>query len=91
MLEFALTRVPETSTSRQHSMSDCDFTKAFAETYFDPVRIEAWLRTGASPLGLAGEVGALMTSCALESSTKNRLQDPTTGSTGGGHGVWREC
>jgi hypothetical protein len=23
----------------QDSMSDCDFTKVFAETYFDPVRI----------------------------------------------------
>ncbi len=74
MLEFALTRGPE-RLPHQDSMSDCDFTKAFAESYFDPVRIEAWLRTGASPLGLAGEVGALMTSCALESSTKNRLQD----------------
>jgi hypothetical protein len=74
MLEFALTRGPE-RLPHQDSMSDCDFTKAFAESYFDPVRIEAWLRTGASPLGLAGEVGALMTSCALELSTKNRLQD----------------
>jgi hypothetical protein len=74
MLKFALTRGPE-RLPHQDSMSDCDFTKAFAESYFDPVRIEAWLRTGASPLGLAGEVGALMTSCALESSTKYRLQD----------------
>ena len=74
MLKFALTRGPE-RLPHQDSMSDCDFTKAFAESYFDPVRIEAWLRTGASPLGLAGEVGALMTSCALESSTKNRLED----------------
>jgi hypothetical protein len=74
MLKFALTRGPE-RLPHQDSMSDCDFTKAFAESYFDPVRIEAWLRTGASPLGLAGEVGALMTSWALESSTKNRLED----------------
>ena len=35
--------------------------------FLDPFRIEAWLRTGASPLGLAGQVGALMASCALES------------------------
>ena len=74
MLKFALTRGPE-RLPHQDSMSHCDFTKAFVESYFDPVRIEAWLRTGASPLGLAGEVGALMTSCALESSTKNRLED----------------
>ena len=74
MLKFALTRGPE-RLQHQDSMSHCDFTKAFVESYFDPVRIEAWLRTGASPLGLAGEVGALMTSCALESSTKNRLED----------------
>ena len=74
MLKFALTRGPE-RLRHQDSMSDCDLTKALAESYFDPLRIEAWLRTGASPLGLAGEVGALMTSCALESSTKNRLED----------------
>ena len=74
ILKFALTRGPE-RLPHQDSMSDCDFTKALAESYFDPLRIEAWLRTGASPLGLAGEVGALMTSCALESSTKNRLKD----------------
>ena len=73
MLKFALTRGPERLPHQD--MSDCDLTKALAESYFDPLRIEAWLRTGASPLGLAGEVGALMTSCAIESSTKNRLED----------------
>jgi WD40 repeat protein len=46
-----------------------------AAAFFDPARIEAWLRTGASPLGLAGQVGALMASCAIDSSTKNRLED----------------
>jgi hypothetical protein len=44
-------------------------------TFLDPDRIEGWLRTGASPLGLAGQVGALIASCALESSTRNRLED----------------
>ncbi len=43
--------------------------------FLDPVRIEARLRTVASPLDLTGQVGALMASCALESSTKNRLED----------------
>jgi hypothetical protein len=43
--------------------------------FLDPDRIEGWLRTGASPLGLAGQVGALIASCALESSAKNRLED----------------
>jgi ankyrin repeat protein len=42
---------------------------------FDPVRITSWLTTGASPLGLADQVGALIASCALDSSTKNRLED----------------
>jgi hypothetical protein len=46
-----------------------------AGAFLDPARIEGWLRTGASPLGLAGQVGALVASCALESSTKNRLED----------------
>ena len=41
----------------------------------DPARIEAWLRTGASPLDLAGQVGALIAFCALEASAKNRLED----------------
>jgi hypothetical protein len=74
MLKFALDRVPE-MLPHQDRMSDCDLSEACAESYFDPARIEAWLRTGASPLGLAGQVGALMASCALESSTKNRLED----------------
>jgi hypothetical protein len=74
MLKFALARGPEV-LPHQDSMSNCAFTKACVESYFDPVRIEAWLRTGASPLGLAGQVCALIASCALESSTKNRLED----------------
>jgi hypothetical protein len=52
-------------------MSASELVSAF----LDPARIEAWLRTGASLLGLAGQVGALIASCALESSTKNRLED----------------
>ncbi len=51
------------------------YTKWPKLPFLDPARIEAWLRTGASPLGLAGLVGALVASCALESSTKNRLED----------------
>ena len=56
-------------------MYDCDFAKAcVVESYFDLARIEAWLRT-AWPLDLTGQVSALKASCALESSTKNRLED----------------
>jgi hypothetical protein len=74
LLKFSLARGPEW-LPHQDSMSDCNFAKACVESYFDPVKIEAWLRTGASPLGLAGQVGALIVSCALESSTKNRPED----------------
>ncbi len=77
MLKFALTRVrfgPK-MFPHQASMSHSDFTKACVETYFDPANIEAWLRTGAPLFLLAGQVGALMASCALESSSKNRLED----------------
>jgi hypothetical protein len=70
LLKFALICSPKT-LEHHDAMSASELAVAF----LDPLRIEAWLRTGASPLGLAGQVGALMTSCALESSTKNRLED----------------
>jgi hypothetical protein len=70
MLKFALICSPKT-LEHHDAMSASELAAAF----MDPARIEAWLRNGASPLGLAGQVGALMASCALESSTKNRLED----------------
>jgi hypothetical protein len=70
LLNLALTCSPK-RLKHQDVMSASELAAAF----LDPTRIEAWLRTGASPLGLAGQVGALMASCALESSTKNRLED----------------
>ncbi len=70
MLKFALMCSPKT-LEHHDAMSASELAAAF----LNPARIEAWLRNGASPLGLAGQVGALMASCALESSTKNRLED----------------
>jgi len=70
MLKFALICSPKT-LEHHDAMSASELAAAF----MDPARIEAWLRNGASPLGLVGQVGALMASCALESSTKNRLED----------------
>jgi hypothetical protein len=70
LLNLALTCSPK-RLKHQDVMSASELAAAF----LDPTRIEAWLRTGASPHGLAGQVGALMASCALESSTKNRLED----------------
>jgi hypothetical protein len=70
LLNLALTCSPK-RLEHQVGMSASELVWAF----LDPARIEAWLRTGASPLGLAGQVGALIASCALESSTKNRLED----------------
>jgi hypothetical protein len=70
LLKFALTCIPK-KLENQDVMSVSELAAAF----LDPGRIEVWLRTGASPLGLAGQVGALISSCALESSTKNRLED----------------
>jgi hypothetical protein len=70
MLKFALFCSPKT-LEHHGSLSAPELAVAF----LDPLRIEGWLRTGASPLGLAGQVGALIASCALESSTKNRLED----------------
>jgi len=70
MLKFALMCSPKT-LEHHDGMSAPELAGAF----LDPARIDAWLRNGASPLGLAGQVGALMASCALESSTKNRLED----------------
>jgi hypothetical protein len=70
MLKFALICSPKT-LEHHDAMSASEL----AATFLDPARIEAWLRNGASPLGLAGQVGALVASCALESSTKNRLED----------------
>jgi hypothetical protein len=70
MLKFALICSPKT-LEHHDAMSASELAAAF----LDPARIEAWLRTGASPIGLAGQVGALIASCALESYTKNRLED----------------
>jgi hypothetical protein len=70
LLNLALTCSPK-RLEHQDAMSASELAVAF----LDPARIEAWLRTGASPLGLAGQVGALIASCALESSTKSRLED----------------
>ena len=69
LLNLALTCSPK-RLEHQDAMSASELLEAFV----DPASIEAWLRTGASPLGLAGLVGALMASCALESTTKNRLE-----------------
>jgi hypothetical protein len=70
LLKFALICSPK-RLEHHDAMSASDLVAAFS----DPVKIEAWLSTGDSPLGLAGQVGALMASCALESSTKERLED----------------
>jgi hypothetical protein len=70
LLNFALSCGP-----KRLEHQDAMFASKLAESFLEPVSIEAWLRTGASPLGLAGQVGALMASCALESSTKERLED----------------
>ncbi len=70
LLNLALTCSPK-RLEHHDAMSASELTVAF----LDPARIEGWLRTGASPLGLAGQVGDLVASCALESSTKNRLED----------------
>ena len=72
LLNLALTCSPKTL---EHQ--DAMFASELAGAFFGPASIEAWLtrRTGASTLGLAGQVSALMASCALESSTKNRLED----------------
>jgi hypothetical protein len=68
-LNFAL--ICDTKLEHQDAM----FSSKLAESFLDPVSIEAWLRTGVSPLGLTGQVGALIASCTLESSTKERLED----------------
>jgi hypothetical protein len=70
LLNLALTCSPK-RLEHQDVMSASELAGAF----WDPARIEAWLRTGASPIALAGQVGALIAFCALESSTKNRLED----------------
>jgi hypothetical protein len=70
LLKFALVYSPK-KLEHHDAMSASELAAAF----LDPLRIEAWLRTGALPLDLAGQVGALMASCALESSTKNLLED----------------
>jgi hypothetical protein len=74
LLSFALTCGPR-RFAQQDAMAVCDFFKASAEAFLDPVRIEGWLRDDrASPYSLAREIGALLVSCVLESSTKKRLE-----------------
>ena len=74
ILKFALSHDPD-MLPHQVSMSECDFTKACVESYFDPVRIDTYLRTGVSPLGMTGQVGDLMVCRVLESSTRNSMED----------------
>jgi hypothetical protein len=62
-------------SSKRLEHQDAMSATELAAAFFDPAGIEAWLRTGASQLGLAGPVGARMASCAIDSSTKNRLED----------------
>jgi hypothetical protein len=64
-----------TCSSKRLEHQDAMSATELAAAFFDPAGIEAWLSTGASQLGLAGPVGALMASCAIDSSTKNRLED----------------
>jgi len=75
LLKFALARGPK-RLAYQDTMSVSEFYKAFVEALFDQVRIEGWLRDGGcTSRCLAGDVSALMTSCALELSIKKQLED----------------
>ena len=59
LINFAFACSPK-SLEHQEVMSSSELAAAF----LDPARIEAWLRNGASLLGLTVQVGALMAPCA---------------------------
>ena len=58
----------------QDKMDACDFFTLLAEAFLDPDKIKVWLKAGASPRRLQGEISALMSSVTLELSTKERLE-----------------
>ena len=79
LLNFALARGPKRLQQLDIMSASADFgslVQALGQEFLDPMKVEAWLRDGgASKRVVAGEVGALIASCALDSSTKKRLED----------------
>eukprot|EP00802_Teleaulax_amphioxeia_P004188 Tamp_04192.p1 GENE.Tamp_04192~~Tamp_04192.p1 ORF type:complete len:724 (+),score=141.91 Tamp_04192:82-2172(+) len=52
----------------------CNLAKRLAQAFSDPAQIGAWIRGGASPRALMGEIGALLSSAYVDAAAKDQLE-----------------
>ena len=59
----------------QDTLDVCAVANGLAEAFLDPAQIGAWIRGGAAPRALVGEIGALLSSADLGAAVKAQLED----------------
>ena len=59
----------------QDTLDVCAVANCLAEAFLDPAQIGAWIRGGAAPRALIGEMGALLSSADLGTAVKAQLED----------------
>jgi len=57
------------------SVDEGVYPEKLAHAFFDPAKIGGWIRGGATPIELMGELGALLSSAILSQATKNQLDN----------------
>jgi len=62
----------------QGTGNSADDVAQLAQRFLDPRNIASWIRGGASPLGLACEIGALLSSAAINQPVKDQLDNVRT-------------
>ena len=62
----------------QGTGNSADDVAQLAQRFLDPRNIASWIRGGASPSGLAGEIGALLSSAAINQPVKDQLDNVRT-------------
>jgi ankyrin repeat protein len=62
----------------QGTGNSADDVVQLAQRFLDPRNIASWIRGGASPSGLAGEIGALLSSAAINQPVKDQLDNVRT-------------
>lgn len=72
-IKLALTQGPK-RLQGQGALDAPTFIKQLAQAYLDARTIGAWLRSGALPSVLMGEIGVLMSSADVDAEVKGRLE-----------------
>jgi ankyrin repeat protein len=73
-IKFALAQGPKRLPD-QDTLDVRDFVQRLAQAFGDRAQIGAWIRDGAAPRDLMGEIGALLSSADVGATVKNRLED----------------